>query len=138
MSRRSLAEAGVYSFPFNGPPPRPPPIRTVDQFRPATFQMPHITPEEFCRLAQDIAPDLINQPSPSISRRTIAEHGQPEFQMPVQDPYESDRHFDLRILYEKRRFQKEMVRRVPSLLSGTARIGSYEQSTWFGVMSVGW
>jgi hypothetical protein len=45
------------------PPPRAPPTKAVNQFRPATFQLPRGTPGELRRLAHHIAPDLIDQPS---------------------------------------------------------------------------
>jgi hypothetical protein len=111
------------------PPPRAPPIIGADQFSPATFQLPHDTPEKLRHIAQYIALDLIDQSSPLIYRGTIAHHGRLEFQMPVQKPYESDRDFDFRVLCEKRWFQKEMSRRAPSLLSGTVRNGNHEQRT---------
>jgi hypothetical protein len=111
---------------------------TVNQFRPARFQLPHGTSQEICRFAQDIAPDLIDQPSPAIYRGIITCHGPLEFQMPVQKSYESDHDLDLRVLCEKRRSQKGMSKRTPSLLSGTARSGNREQSTREGVTSVGW
>jgi hypothetical protein len=119
----------IHFRPMGPLPPRPPPIINVDQFRRAQFQLPHDTPEELRRLAQDIAPHLIDQPSPPIYRETVACHRPLEFSMPVQKPYESDHNFDLHILCEKRRFQREMSRGLPSLLSETARSGNHEQST---------
>jgi hypothetical protein len=70
-------EAAAYSFPSNGSTTITPssPIIAVNQFRPARFQLPHGTSEEICRLAQNIAPDLIDQPSPAIYRGIIAYHG---------------------------------------------------------------
>jgi hypothetical protein len=138
-SRGPFVKAAAYPFPSNGLTTTPSaPIIPVNQFRPATFQLPYGTPEELHRFAQDIEPDLIDQPSPSIYRGTIASHGLLEFQMPVQKLYESDHDFDLHVFCEKRRFQKEMSRRAPSLLSRTARSGNHEQSTREGVTSVGW
>jgi hypothetical protein len=77
------------------------------------FQLSHGPPEELHRLAHEIAPDLTDQPSLLIYRGTIAHHGPLEFQMPVQNPYESDQDFDLPVLWEKRRFQKEISRCAP-------------------------
>jgi hypothetical protein len=65
--------------PMGSPPACPPPITTVHQFRPAMFQFPHGTPEEFRRVAQDIAPDLIDQPWPLFYRGTIAYHAPLKF-----------------------------------------------------------
>jgi hypothetical protein len=100
MSRRSFVEAAADHFRPMGssPPARPPPIITVDQFRSAAFQLPHGAPEQLCHLAQDIAPDLINQLLPPIHHGTIAHHRPLEFQTPVQKPSESDHNFDFRPL----------------------------------------
>jgi hypothetical protein len=104
----------IHFRPMGQPPPfRPLPLITVNQFRSATFQLPHGTPEELRRLSQDIARDLIDQSSPPISRGSITHHGPLEFHIPVQKPYESDHAFSLRILCEKRRSQKEMSKRAP-------------------------
>jgi hypothetical protein len=43
-------------------------VITVDQFRAATFQLPHGTPEEFRLLTQDVMPNLIDQPWPTTDR----------------------------------------------------------------------
>jgi hypothetical protein len=75
------------------------------------LQLTHDTPEERRHLAQDIAPDLVDQPSPRIYHETIAYHGPLAFQMQVHKPYESDHDFGLWVICEKHRFQKKMSRR---------------------------
>jgi hypothetical protein len=48
----------MHFCPMSPPPPCPPPIITINQFRAAPLPLPHGTPEERCRMAEDIAPDL--------------------------------------------------------------------------------
>jgi hypothetical protein len=60
---RSSIPLPIHFRPMGPPPPRAPPTKAVNQFRPATFQLPRGTPGELRRLAHHSAPDLIDQPS---------------------------------------------------------------------------
>jgi hypothetical protein len=125
----------IYFRPM-GPPPRPPPIITINQFRPAMFQVPHGAPEELHRLTQDIAPDLIGQPPLPIYRGTIATKDRSNSRCQC-------RSFMKRITISASASfvrsvgsERKCLNAPPSLLSGTARNGNHEQSIREGVTSV--
>jgi hypothetical protein len=65
-----------------GSPPCLPSIISIDQLRPATFQLPQGTAGELCRLAQDIGSDLISQPWPPIYCETIASTNRSNYKCP--------------------------------------------------------
>jgi hypothetical protein len=124
-SGRSSRPLAIHFRPVGPPSARPPPIITVDHFRPTTFQLPHSTSEERHRMAQNIAPDLMDQSPPPIYRGTTDRS----------NSRSQDRSFMNRIaisasvLCEKGRFQKKMARRAPVTVVGDGRSGNHEQST---------
>jgi hypothetical protein len=70
---RSSAPLPVHLRPMGPSPPCPPPITTVNQFRPAMFQFYTAPLKSFVAWHRN-APDLIDQPSLPIYRGTIAHH----------------------------------------------------------------